>query len=146
MTTDQTSLKGQTKVQQAETPKATVKKRTIYNPKGMLELPEWAKKDKTHYYRWVSKRRMSRSDGFDPRGWTAARDPEGHTLEAYDAILSKMPLEEHDAMMAYKAERARSNMDTILENIANQSDRIRYEVEKLGGKYSNTDFSVERKI
>lgn len=122
------------------------KKRTIYSPKGMLDLPQWAKDDKEHRYRWVSKRRLPRSDGYDPRGWSAAHDPDGKVLEASDVILSRMPLDEWEAMMDYKKGLTRSSIKTVMEGIEAQSDRLRYEVQKMGGKMDKTDFSIERKI
>lgn len=121
-----------------------VKKRTIYHPRGMLELPEWAKKDKEHFYRWVSKRRLSRSDSFDPRGWVPARDPEGKSLEAHDVVLSRMPLDEHEAMMDYKGGLTRNMVQNVLEGLADTQDRLRYEVRHLGGDIKG-EFSIERK-
>lgn len=130
-----------------ETPKtknAAVKKRTIYRERGMLDLPEWAKNDKEHFYRWVSKRRLARSDSFDPRGWVPAKSPDGNLLEAHDVVLSRMPLDEHEAMMEFKAERTRTQMDTVLEGLASQQDRLQYEVKSYGGSLKQ-DFSIERK-
>lgn len=126
--------------------KPTAKKRTIYTPKGMLSLPEWAAKDKEHKYRWVSKRKMARSDGFDPRGWSIAKDPtEGKSLEAYDTVLYRMPLDEWEALKEYKDNLAKNSLQNVKENIDSQIDQLRFEIEKLGGKISH-EFSVERKI
>lgn len=125
--------------------KTTAKKRTLYQERGLLALPEWAKTDKEHKYRWVSKRKTSRSDGFDPRGWSIAKNPNtGETLEAYDTVLYRMPIDEWAEMKSYKDEQARDSIKTVLENIESQTDRLRYEVEKLGGKIIQ-DFSIERK-
>ncbi len=128
-------------------PKASVKakKRTIYTKKGMLAYPEWALKDKEHEYRWISKRQLPRTDGYDPRGWAVARDPETkQTLEAWDVILARMPSDEYEAMREHKDHRARMNLQTIQEAMATEEDRLKFEVGKLGGKIKS-DFSIERK-
>lgn len=127
-------------------PKTDVKKRTIYKERSMIEFPIWAKEDKQHKYRWVSKRRLSRSDGFDPRGWSIARDPKtNESLEAYDLVLHRMPLEEWEAMKEYKELAARANVQHVLDSIASDTDRLKYEVERLGARLSQTEFSIERK-
>lgn len=128
---------------QAATLPKPAKKRTIYSPKGMLELPREAAEDKEHKYRWVSKRRNARSDGFDPRGWVIYRDSEGKTLEAHDAILYRMPIDEWQAMKEYKDNIARTQIQTVLDNIESQQDRLRFEVEKLGGRIES-NFTIER--
>jgi hypothetical protein len=121
------------------------KKRTIYSQRSMLELPEWAKNDKTHTYRWTSTRVMARSDGFDRRGWSIAKDPTtGEVVKAVDVILSRMPLEDHDAMMEYKRAEAAEMVTRVSENIEDGQQRLRYEVEKLGGKIGKSEFSLRR--
>jgi len=124
--------------------KPAEKKRTIYSRKGWLELPKWAAEDKLHKFRWVSDRRSARSDGFDPRGWSIARDPEGKVLKAADATLHKMPIDEWEAMMEFKNNAARTQIQTVLDNIEHQHDRLRFEVEKLGGSIKH-GFTIERK-
>lgn len=126
--------------------KAPVKKRTIYSVRSMLELPEWAKKDTAHKYRWVSKRRTARSDGFDARGWSIARNPENNeSLESHDLVLHKMPVDVYEAMQEYKQNLTRQNVEHVLESIASTQERLRYEVERSGGKLPTTEFSIERK-
>lgn len=124
--------------------KPATKKRTVYRPKGLLEMPKWALDDKQHKYRWVSKRRLARSDGFDPRGWVAAKDEQGAGLEAFDTILCRMPLEEYEAMREYNQDRAKNSIQLVAERMEDQQQRLRYEVEKLGGSITS-DFSIERK-
>lgn len=130
--------------------KTEVKKRTIYKQKSMIEFPDWAKNDHEHKYRWVSKRRVSRSDGFDPRGWMIARDPKtNESLEAFDLILHKMPLEEWNSMKDFKDDAARTAIQHVLEAIEGKQDRLRYEVERMlpaaASRLSQTEFSIERK-
>lgn len=125
--------------------KPVAKKRTQYREKGVLELPEWAKQDTTHKYRWVRKVSKGRSDGFDPRGWVVARDPEGETLEAMDTILTKMPLDEVEAMNEYKREEARNLIKDVMSSIEDNDARLRYEIEKLGGRIDKSTFSVDKK-
>jgi hypothetical protein len=126
--------------------KSDVKKRTLYKQKSMLEFPDWAKSDSTHKYRWVSKRRLSRSDGFDPRGWSIAKDPvRNESLEAFDLVLHRMPLDEWEAMKEYKHNAARDNVQHVLESIESQQDRLKYELDRLGARISKTEFTIERK-
>lgn len=133
--------------QEITAPKASVKakKRTIYSPKGMLELPEWAKKDKEHSYRWISKRQMPRTDGYDRRGWVVARHPDTkEPLEAWDTILARMPLDEFEAMSEYKTNLAKTNLQTVKEAMASEEDKMRFELGRIGGQIKS-DFSIERK-
>lgn len=127
--------------------KKATKKRTQYQAKGILELPDWAKQDTTHKYRWVRKSsyRSSRTDGYDPRGWVVARDSEGQSLEALDTILTKMPIDEWDSMKDHKDAEARNLIKDVAAAIEDRDSRVRYEIEKLGGKIDNTTFSVEKR-
>jgi hypothetical protein len=122
------------------------KKRTVYSQQSMLEFPEWAKQDKSHKYRWVSTRQLAaRSDGYDPRGWSTAKDPEtGETLKAYDVILARMPADEHAEMVEFKNSEKRNFVKHLTDNMDSQSDKLRYEVERLGGKIGKMDFSMDK--
>lgn len=134
-----------TKTQKAAA-KTPVKKRSVYQQKSMLELPDWAKKDKAHKYYWTSTRRQARSDNFDPRGWSLAKDPEtGETLKVYDVVLSRMPIDEFEAMKEYKDGEKENFVKQLTEQMEDKSDRLRYEVERLGGRIGKTEFSIDKK-
>lgn len=120
------------------------KKRSIYNQKSMLELPEWAKKDKAHAYRWTTSRQIARSDGYDPRGWELAKDPvTGEILKAYDVTLARLPIDEHEEMKSFKEEQRKNQIKQVSETMASRADQLRYEVEKVGGTV-DFDFKKER--
>ena len=131
-------------VEKAMKAKTPIKKRSLYQEKSLLDLPQWAKDDKAHKYRWVSTRRIgARSDDFDPRGWSTAKDPvTGETLKAYDVILSRTPLDEHEKMLDYKNKEKDDFVKHLTENMDSQSDRLRYEIERLGGSIGKIDFSI----
>jgi hypothetical protein len=89
---------------------------------------------------------LSRSDNFDPRGWAIAKDPStGETLKVHDVILTRMPLDEHEAMVEYKVEEKENYIKQLTENMEDKNDRLRYEVERLGGKIGKTEFSIDKK-
>lgn len=126
-----------------KTAAAPEKKRTIYQRKSALALPEWTLKDKEHSYRWCSTRVQQRSDGFDPRGWSVAKHPEtGEVTRHYDLILSRMPIDEFQSMKEFKRNEAREMTLMVMENMSDMNDRMRYEIERAGGKIGN-DFSIK---
>lgn len=120
--------------------KAPSRKRSSYK-RNAFDLPDWAKKDAKHSYRWEKASTFEEEAGYGAHSfWEPVNDPNGKKVRYKEMILCKMPKEEFNEMLQEEREEARSQIEAVTSKHAEEVNRLNHEVKKMGGRVK---FSVD---
>lgn len=118
----------------ADAPKVE-KKRTVYKPGNLLDMPEHMLDRSKYGYKWRSAEQLSAlSDGYDPKHWELFKDKEGKLVRRGDLILAQMPIDMYQAMKEHKDEARKQQTQLLFEKQAAEFERDSHEFRKKGGK------------
>lgn len=114
----------------------TEKKRSVFKPGALTDMPAFAANDKANKYRWLNAELLaSATDGYEPRGWSIAKDPtSGNSIRRGDLILGIMPMDQWQQVKEYKDNERREQTQLFFEKQAADDERISHEFKKLGGR------------